>query len=276
MTVGEARLWAILAVFAAYWGNIIRPDGPVDAMTLSGVIQKILDNGAFDVIAWLLVLTRQWHARAMEPARLGTILRVFALGTIVLLPNRLSATVAAGLLGAAFLRDPGVAMRKSGLVLCGLAATNLWTSPLLGPLHVLVGTFDARVCAALLRLLGQDATAEANVVSNATSHFGIMVWPFCASSFPLGDVALAFVVTLQILRQPWRRAFVPLFALSVATSVVLTEIRLVLLAWNEAGYEWWHQGPGVSLYALVALGLAMAFPWLAAHRPTDAARTGAA
>jgi hypothetical protein len=276
MTLGEARVWALLVIFISYWLNIVRPSSADDAMTVGSVIEKILDNGAFDLVAWALVLFRLIRARAPRPAHPRTILSAFALGMIVLVPHRLAAAAAAGLFGASLLRDGEARVRKSGLVLCGLAATNLWTSPLFAPVHVLVGHFDAHVCAALLRLLGQDATATANVVENATTQFGIMVWPYCSSSFPLGDVALAFVVTLQILRAPWRNAFVPLLALSCVASVALTEMRLVLLAWDNAGYEWWHDGPGVSLYALAAVALAMAFPWIAARRAAGAPRTQAA
>lgn len=51
-------------------------------------------------------------------------------------------------------------------------------------------------------------------------------------------------------------------AASLATSVLLTELRLPLLAAGANGYHWWHFGPGVTVYALVAVCAAVVFPIL--------------
>jgi hypothetical protein len=50
---------------------------------------------------------------------------------------------------------------------------------------------------------------------------------------------------------------------------VLTEIRLVLLAWDEASYHWWHTGTGASVYGLAALGLSVLAPILATPAALD-------
>ena len=53
---------------------------------------------------------------------------------------------------------------------------------------------------------------------------------------------------------------------------MLTEIRLVLLGTDRAHYVWWHEGPGVTIYALTALGLAVVFPILAIWNDPDSER----
>ncbi len=55
----------------------------------------------------------------------------------------------------------------------------------------------------------------------------------------------------------------PWLAMSWIASIVLTEVRLVLLATNEATYHWWHDGLGATLYGLLALTLAVVFPAMA-------------
>ncbi len=71
--------------------------------------------------------------------------------------------------------------------------------------------------------------------------------------------------TLRIAQLPW-------LALSYAASIGLTETRLTLLAWDEASYHWWHNGSGVTVYVLAALGLSVIPPILATARPAADAR----
>jgi hypothetical protein len=190
---------------------------------------------------------------------------VFLLGGIALAPVRLAAGTALAILGWLLLSDrrAPLAGRQVGLVMLALAFESVWTSRLLAPLHVLIGRLDASICAFLLRVLGTDATAHGNIVDSASTHFSISLWPYCTSSFPLAGVGLAFLVMCLNLGRPPRWRHVPWLGMSFIASIVLTEIRLVLLATGEANYFWWHAGPGVTLYAMTALGLAVGFPILA-------------
>jgi exosortase/archaeosortase family protein len=108
-----------------------------------------------------------------------------------------------------------------------------------------------------------EATVHANIVDNISANFSVAIWPYCASSLPLAGVSLAFLVMVLYLGHPPRRRHVPWLCMSFVGSILLTEIRLLLLATNEASYEWWHDGPGVSVYAVAALVLAVVFPILA-------------
>jgi hypothetical protein len=72
---------------------------------------------------------------------------------------------------------------------------------------------------------------------------------------------------VQVSHLPW-------LAAACIGSIALTEIRLVLLAWNETSYQWWHNGSGVTVYTLALLGLAVLCPILATPGPPAEADRG--
>ncbi len=268
----ETRIWAILIVGFAFWANVVRASHPGDEAAFAGIANAVLDNGAFDVFAWGLVLARFAAGRDDLRATPRAIVGTLVLGIILLIPARLPCALALAVLGGMVRTERNVpdSVRQMSLVLFALAFEIVWMSPIVAPLHVLVASVDARITSALLGTLGETAASHANVVENSATAFSIVIWNFCSSSFPLADVGLAFLVLVFYRGQSLRIAHLPWLAASLVASVVLTEIRLVLLATGEASYQWWHSGPGVSIYALVALGLSVLFPILATSAPADA------
>jgi hypothetical protein len=274
ISAGEVRLWATLIVGAAYWADVARPAAGGDG-TVASIVDGIVANGAFDVMAWALVLVRCATHRDDGPATPWSVLTTLLLGVIVLVPVRLAPALGLVLLGGLLFGGPRASpgIRPMRLLLFALAAETVWVGSALSPLHVLVGTIDARIGALLFGLLGQVAAPHANVLQNLSSGFSIVIWPPCASSFPLAAVALAFMAMAIYRGKPLRWSQWPWLALACGGSIVLTEIRLMLLAWNEASYRWWHDGFGVSVYALVALGWAVAVPIMATADRAGAGRS---
>jgi hypothetical protein len=270
-SMSETRLWAVLIVGITYWANILRISVANDGVSLATIVNGILDNGAFDVFAWALIVARCCGSWDHRPAGWRSIAATIMLGALVLVPVRLASALALVLLGGLLFAGPLVsrAVRQMRLVLFALAFETIWISSL-APLHVLVGSLDARATTGLLRLFGRAAARHGNVVENISTHFSIAVWPYCASSFPLADVTLAFVVMVFYRGAALRLSHLLWLLVAFAGSIVLTEIRLTLMASDAAGYHWWHFGPGVSVYALAALGLAVAVPILATARPAAA------
>jgi hypothetical protein len=259
----EAGCWSVLIVAVAFWANIVRGTG--DLPGLDTMVTRVLDHGAFDVFAWTIVFARTARMFESRPATWLQISMAFLVGAIVLAPVRVAAGAALGALGVLLLTDRRTlkAGRDVGLVLLALAFETIWTSQLLDPLQVFVGRADAVICAILSGLLHTEAIAHANVVDNLTTNFSIAIYPACASSFPLAGVGLAFLVMCLYQDRSPRRHHVFWLGLSFIASILLTEIRLVLLATSRSSYHWWHDGPGVSIYALTALSLAVLFPILA-------------
>src|SRR5208337_2607007 len=154
----EVWVWSVLTVAVAFWANIVRGTSPGDLPGLGSMIARVIDNGAFDVFAWTLVFARVTRMSEAGPASRLQIWATFLVGAIALAPVRLAAGVGLVILGGLLLRERRTlpAGRQVGLVLLALAFETVWTSPLLAPMHVLVGSVDARISAFLFDLLNKE------------------------------------------------------------------------------------------------------------------------
>jgi hypothetical protein len=265
LSAGETRLWALGIVAVAYWADIVRGAVAVDGAGVAAAINRVLDNGAFDVFAWGLLFLRCATAERERPAASRAILAAATLGVIVLVPARLASGLALLLAGLLLFSGPDVPapVRPARLLLFALALETVWLSPLVAPLHMVLARLDAQVVPLLLGAVGQAAEGHGNVVENVSARFSIEIWPYCASSYPLAGMVLAFTAIVMYRGATLRRAHLPWLALSCLASMALTELRLVLLAGGKASYHWWHDGNGSVLYGLAALGLSVAFPIVA-------------
>jgi len=220
-------------------------------------------------VAWAMLV--MWAGKA-APAGRATPRQVAGgavIGLVCLLPAAQATIVVLLALGVLFARpaDTGAGRTVAALLVC-LAADMIWTSAYALPLHGLAGRLDARAVAALLGLLGQTLAVHGNVIENIPARFGVEVLAFCASSFPLARVVLAFLVTMLYCGRKPRAADLPWLAASLLASVALTELRLCLMALGEPNYVWLHDGGGYTVYALVAVAFAVLFPVLAFIRGT--------
>lgn len=274
----ELRGWTLLVAGLAYWGNVVRTVGDPNAQGAALVVDGVLEHGAFPATAWLMIaaLTRRGApaaGTAAEPAGRREIAAAIAICLLCALPTRQATMAALVLLGLPLARAPaGGPSRAVAALLLGLAGEIAWTSIYALPLHAAAARFDAVAVRGLLALAGIDAAGQGNVVDNPAENFGIEILAPCASSFPLAGIVLAFlVVVLHEERWPGRpfliRTCLPWLAASALASVALTELRLSWMAAGEADYAWLHQGGGVTLYTLAAVGFAALFPLLATRAP---------
>lgn len=267
----EIAIWTILVIAVAFWANILRGTEAGDLPGLEPMITRVLNNGAFDIAAWILIFARFTRMYPVEPAPNLRIAAGLAIGLLVLAPVRLAPAIGLLIVGVTLVRDRATlpAGRQVGLVLLALALETFWQSRLLSLLHVLTARIDAAIVAVLYRLVGIQAVTHANVVENISNGFSIVIWPYCASSMPLAAFVLAFlVVSLYLGRVPGRRGDITWLLAGCAGSIMLTEIRLAFLGLGESSYVWWHDGPGVTIYTVAMLALAVLFPILAAREPS--------
>ena len=264
ISVAELRVWTLLVAGLAYWGNVVRTARQAGPIGLDSVAEAVIRNGAFCAAAWVLIAAQAGGAGAAEPAGGRRIAAAVAVCLLGVAPSRQTAILLLFLLGVQLAWPAGTRpARKIAALLFAVGFDMAWTSPYALPLHAAVANLDAQVVPALLRGVGLAAGARGNLVDNASSGFGIEVLARCASSYPLGGICLAFVVTSVHLRRfpRWRDA--PWLAASLIASAVLTEIRLAWMTMGKADYLWLHEGGGVTLYTFAAVGFAVLFPLLA-------------
>jgi hypothetical protein len=263
-TLNELLGWMMLIAGAAYWGGVIRTyrhDGPTTAVSIA---QSILSDGAFNVAGWVMI--GAW-AKIFAPRAVASrwqIAGAMLLGLVFAVPTRQATIIGLLVLGLTLTFRSGTPHgRLVSTLLIGFVIEMVWTSTYLLPLHSAAAVLDAKVCAAVLRLAGVSVQADGNVLVNAQAANDVEILAFCASTFPLAGVAMAFiVVTLCGGRMP-RFGDLGWFSLGILASIGLTEARLSFMALGEAHYHWMHDGDGGTLYSLTATGLGVAFPIMA-------------
>ncbi len=225
--------------------------------------------GAFNIAGWLMVFARA--RRLISPhqrARLIILVAlVAALAVLCVNPCGVGGPFAIALLGAGILLQPAIprSSQQAGWLLLALALSH--GLMFLNPFSLPFAPLDAQVVAALLRLAGLTASATGPVVGDG--RFSIMILSGCSSVAPLGGVLLAYLVIRLHLNGDVRRSDLPWLLASLLTSILLTELRLCLMVPSFDAWDWWHNGPGVTVYELAALAAAALFPLLAS-RPARA------
>ena len=257
----ELEVWALLMLLVAYWTNLVRIDSNGGSVSLGTIANSVINEGAFDLLAWVVVFENTSLLSKGRPACRGEILQTLFIGALCLIPTR--QTVAVGMLVLALFfytgHDASVFTRRISAILSALSFETVWTSPYLDFVHVTVGKFDAQIVAAIYRGLGHAASAYGNVVQNSANNFGITLVTQCSSSFILAGTGVAFLVTAFFRGESLNRYSIIWLCGCLIASVMLTELRLTLMARNEADYDWWHNGPGLSVYSLAATVSAVCF-----------------
>jgi hypothetical protein len=198
------------------------------------------------------------------------VLAVLGIGLLCVIPSRPATSFVLAVLGATLLRWRQATRggRQAGLLLLALALVAGSEAKLVGPLHLWAAGLDAHLVAWIARLGGMPAMADGNIVTQGTS--GIAILLACTSSVQLPQVVLAFCVVVLHRRGECRWADLPCLLSALLASVVLTEIRLSQMIRSDADYSWWHSGPGLTVYSLAGLTMALLFPLLATIRTADA------
>ena len=243
MRLREARVWSLLMVAVAYLMNIIRSTSSfADGPSLQTIADGIVSQSAFDLLAWMVIFEAARSLSRETPATRRHILQTVLVGVFCAIPVRQSDAVAMLALGYfIYQQDQPVGYaRRISLVLAALAFEDIWTFD--NFLHVAVGKFDAQVVAAIYRGCGLAVTVHGNVVQHGVDQFGIMVLGPCASSYMLAGTGVAFLVTGLFRRATFGRFWFVWLCGSLLASVVLTEMRLSLMAADLSSYEWWHWG----------------------------------
>jgi hypothetical protein len=271
LTLSELRGWTLLIAGASYWGGVVRTFRHEGAISLVSIAQSVLSDGAFNVAGWAMIGAWAYGIAPRGFASRRQIAGALAICLLFGLPTR-QATIAGLLVLGLTLAVTSVTRhgRLVATLLIALAIEMIWTSTYLLPLHTAVATFDAQVCSAILGLTGEVVQAHGNMLENARAGINVEILAFCASSFPLGGVAMAFLVVMFYWGRFPRFADLSWIAAALLCSVALTELRLSLMALGEANYVWLHDGDGGTLYTLCATALAVLFPTLAMRRSRPA------
>lgn len=255
--------WCVAFAGCAYLASVVATPQSGDPFTSGSTLHRLINAGAFNLLAWPMLFGRV-RSFGRYPARPAAILLAACIGLLCAIPVGAMPAVALVLFGLArWARRAGsAAAREAAMLALALGASI--GSPYARFLHLAISRLDAHVVAGMMRLAGVPVHVAGNLISYG--NFSIEVLAACASSAPLAGCVLAYVLIAIYLRGAPGIADLPWLLGSLATSVVLTELRLSLMVPSEANWNFWHNGWGLTFYEIAALLLAGLFPVLASLR----------
>lgn len=265
MKLWELRNWTLLMIGVTYWANVARSTDPGEAVSLVSVANSVISEGAFNLLAWFVIFENARSKSLDDRASGRQMCLALLISAICIAPSK-QATAMAMLTFGIFLyyqSKTEVFTRRIALILMVFAFEIVWTSPYLNFLHVGVGRLDAHAVAAIYNAFGYAIGAHGNVIENTPQQFSVIVIGPCSSSYGLVSICLAFVVTALFRHRDLHRSVLPWLGAACLASVAITELRLILTVESEAKYEWWHNGPGYSIYSVAATALVAFFAIMA-------------
>ena len=113
---------------------------------------------------------------------------------------------------------------------------------------------DAWVAARILLITTGVGSSEGNLIMGPGSH-ALVVLHGCSSLHNLGGACLAWWALHTFAGTGKQSAVVYVLPLVAAAVVALNLARLCLMAVDPTWHEWWHAGPGVSVYQMLSTGM---------------------
>jgi hypothetical protein len=267
----EMWAWSLVLVAVAYWANAVRAAPYTGPFALATLPERLSSIGAFNAAAWLLIATRVRHLDSSRTASPAMILAAVSIGIICLVPAR-QAAIASLLLAAAALSKwapPSRSRREIVLLLVGIAGAFLWSSFYLGFVHIAGARMDAGIVAAILRTAGYAVESLGNIVTVDGAGSDLRILVACSSSIQLAEVGLAFLVVRIFRDCPLGRPDLPWLIATFVVSILLTELRLSLMALSDDCFHYWHDGVGSAIYQVAAVGAAILIPAMAPRKNSE-------
>ena len=157
-------------------------------------------------------------------------------------------------------------LRAAGSVLLALSAHLVWGPILFQFLTPELLRADAALVGNMLKLVRPDIIWN-DTTFQTPGGFAISLVGACSSFHNLSTAFLACAAATMFMRTHWARRDFARFAAAVVVMIFMNDVRLCLLAWSPANYNFWHEGAGVPLLSFfeTAALLTVAF-WGAALR----------
>jgi hypothetical protein len=222
-----------------------------------GWVYTLLDLGGVNPALWFALFAIARIAAepnsAVDPAPAMTLLDWAVFASVLaaaFMPVPLVG--AAGVLAAALwllLRGrAGSRARRVGVVTLALTSTLIWGRAVL----VLVGEPLLSLDAAFVAWLA-GTHSQGNLVYFAGEAQPFVIGFACSSMHNMTLAVLFWASLTQLLQIPIDRRAVSLCLAAMGVNLLVNGLRLAMIAHNQHAYDYWHSGPGGSLFAWAGL-----------------------
>ena len=265
----EAWLW-ILAIFVVSTVALRSVDG-----TMAGLMRAFGDH---NLIYWFCyaVIARSIAGSAALPidrisvvALFGGALSLFVVGVATNVPA-LDGIIATGLGAVLYWKysdDPG--LRRASILMLALGVNLFWAQVVFALLKEQIVTLDAGLAEVMLRVAGYEVERTINTVSTG-SGFKISIIGECSAFNNLSLAILAALAAIIGVRGSLRRDDIIGILIVCVVLIAFNTVRLSVFASSHSAYEYWHEGEGAPVLAILqivlTLGAAAAISLRTRHR----------
>jgi exosortase/archaeosortase family protein len=138
--------------------------------------------------------------------------------------------------------------KAAGAVLLALSAHIVWGPILFQFLTPELLRADAALVGGMLKVVRPDIIWS-DTTFQTPEGFTISLVGACSSFHNLSTALLACAAATMFMRTNWMKQDLAKCAAAVAVMIFLNDVRICLLAWSPASYEFWHNAAGSSLFS---------------------------
>jgi len=256
----EAFLWLAVGLFANQALQL------VDTQSYQAFADSLATQNYIVWLACYAVIRRLYLSDgAVRVSRLDVVL-VSATGVAILLSSFLPYRVAIGLLatvmaGYLLIRHGGDRnLKAAGAVLLALSGQLVW-GPVLFQFFTpeLLGA-DAAIVGGLLTSLRPDIVWTGTSFLGADGH-SIALIGACSSFNNVSTAVLACATIAMLTRTEWVRRDIAAIALACVAMIFINAVRIGLLAWSLASYQFWHDGAGAQILGIGETLVVLLIAW---------------
>jgi exosortase/archaeosortase family protein len=224
-----------------------------EAIVTRGAMAAVLNLFDISAVVWLAIaacLALLWTSGSEAQPERGDWAVTTVVVLIALIP--FPALSAAGLTAAGvwgFLSAPkGSVARRASVIVLSLSTFFFW-----GRLFLALGGGPMLAADAQFLSWISGLSVSGNVVT-ATDSSTFVIAPGCSSLHGISVAVILWTTALAWFALPVTRRRVMLLSAMVAASVCVNGLRLALIGWYPADFDYWHIGEGAALIGWLSLG----------------------
>lgn len=257
--MSQRELWLWLAVILFANQLLVPPLDPTVVApaegTLAAILQALTARSVFYYLGWYVVFSLLSASNAERPATrldLAVALPIALANVIPGLGSNWPATTAAAL----FLLARGqndAKLKGAAIVLLALCLNGYWGAKLFDVFAYYIVRADAALVGMVLAATQPGMEWNGAVIGRPAGH-SLLVFGPCSSFHNISLGLLGWVSLVKLSRPNWMRGDWAIALSICAVVIALNASRLYLMALSAESYDYWHRGPGETIFAWLTTG----------------------
>ncbi len=256
----EAFLWLAIGLFVNQALQL------VDTQSLQAFAASLVNQNYIYWLACYAVIYRLCLSDGAVRATRFDVVVVVSTGVAILLSSLLPYRVAIGLLatilaGYLLIAHAGDRnLKAAGAVLLALSGQLVWGPVLFQFFTPQLLHVDAAIVGEILTTLRPDIARTGTSFLGPGGH-AISLVGGCSSFNNVSSAVLACATIAMLTRTEWVRRDMAAIVVACAAMILINAVRICLLGWGSAFYQFWHDGAGVQILGIGETLVVLAIAW---------------